>query len=138
MLDSGAHMLLLTQPLGYESDAGGELKGLRIARTELGAPDSSGRRRPKVIPGTQSVLTADMVIEAIGQTMAPEVKTALSGIDLTPEGLVAVKGKGSFATSVERVFAAGDIVNGGTTAVQGVAEGLQAAAEMDRFFSVQK
>jgi NADPH-dependent glutamate synthase beta subunit-like oxidoreductase len=135
LLESGAHLLLLAQPLGYESDAGGKLTGLRMARTELGPADSSGRRRPTAIPGTESLLTVDLVIEAIGQAMAPELKRALSDVDLAPSGLVAVAGKGSLATSLAGVYAAGDLVNGGTTAVQGIAEGLQAATEIDRFLS---
>jgi NADPH-dependent glutamate synthase beta subunit-like oxidoreductase/2,4-dienoyl-CoA reductase-like NADH-dependent reductase (Old Yellow Enzyme family) len=135
LLESGAHLLLLTQPVGYESGPDGKLKGLRIARTELGPADSSGRRRPTAIPGTESLLSVDLVIEAIGQTMAPELRTALREIELTPAGLVAVAGNGSFATNIAGVYAAGDLVNGGTTAVQGVAEGLQAAAEIDRFLA---
>lgn len=138
MLDSGAHMLLLTQPVGYATDANGSFAGLKIARTELGPADSSGRRSPKVIPGTESVLSVDLVVEAIGQAIAPEIKAALGDVKLTKGGLVAVAGKGSFATSKPGVFAAGDLVNGGTTAVQGIAEGLKAATEIDRFLSPNK
>jgi NADPH-dependent glutamate synthase beta subunit-like oxidoreductase/2,4-dienoyl-CoA reductase-like NADH-dependent reductase (Old Yellow Enzyme family) len=135
MLDSGAHMLLLTQPVGYAVDANGKFAGLKIARTELGPADSSGRRSPKVIPGTESVLSVDLVVEAIGQAIAPEIKAALGDVKLTKGGLVAVAGNGSFATSKPGVFAAGDLVNGGTTAVQGIAEGLRATEEIDRFLA---
>ncbi len=127
----GVHMMILTQPLGYETNASGHLSGVRIARTELGAADESGRRRPRTVPKSETVLHVQAAVEAIGQTIPSDVLRALGGIELTPDGRVKVAG-GSCATSVDGVFAGGDIVNGGTTAVQGVSEGMRAADEIDR------
>jgi len=134
LVAKGCHCLILTQPLGYERDANGNLTGIRIVRTKLGQPDTSGRRKPSVEPGTESVLGVSLAIEAIGQELSPAMRDALKGIAFTPDGLVATGGPaGSFATSMAKVFAAGDLVSGGTTAVQCVAEGVKAAAEMDVF-----
>ncbi len=130
LLDSGSHVLILTQPVGYEVDASGKLAGLRIARTELGSPDASGRRRPIVIPGSQSVMAADLVIEAMGQGIPPQLRQSLGSVTLTNHGLIATQPE-SQATSTPRVFAGGDLVNGGTTAVRGIAEGMRAADEID-------
>ena len=127
---AGGHCLLLTQPLGYEADDRGNVTGLRIARTELGEPDVSGRRRPQVIPGTESVLHVGLVIEALGQSLEPSVREALADLHFTDSGLIQVASD-SFLTSIENVYAAGDLVNGGTTAVRAVAEGMRAAAEID-------
>jgi NADPH-dependent glutamate synthase beta subunit-like oxidoreductase len=132
---SGGHCLILTQPLGYETDPAGNLTGLRIARTELGAPDASGRRRPVTVPHSESVLRVDLVIEALGQDLADEMKAALKTLAFTKDGRVQTRPDNPFATNLNKVFAAGALVNGGTTAVQGVAEGLQAAAEIDRFLA---
>ena len=128
---AGGHCLLLTQPVGYETDSEDNVTGLRIARTELGEPDESGRRRPQVIPDTESTLTVGMVIEALGQSLQPALRDALADIAFTDSGLVQV-GRNSFATNLDGVYAAGDLVNGGTTAVRAVAEGMKAAAEIDR------
>ncbi len=126
---ANCHLLILTQPLSYETDGKGQVMGLRVARTELGEPDASGRRAPRVIPGSEHVLPVDRVVEAIGQGVPDHLQNVLEGIDFTRHGLVATR-PDSQATSLEGVFAAGDLVNGGTTVVQGVAEGMKAADEI--------
>ncbi|NLS91749.1 MAG: FAD-dependent oxidoreductase [Planctomycetaceae bacterium] len=134
LLEAGGHILILTQPTGYETDGDGKLVGLRIARTELGDPDDSGRRRPIVIPGSESVMAVDLVIEAMGQGIPEKLQHALGSVTLTKHGLIAT-GAGSQATTTPGVFAGGDLINGGTTAVQGIAEGMRAADEMDAFLA---
>jgi NADPH-dependent glutamate synthase beta subunit-like oxidoreductase len=129
-LGRGGHLLILSQPLDYLTDAAGRLVGLRIARTELGEPDASGRRRPVVVPQSEWVLNLEMAIEAIGQEVPATLRSALEGIDFNRAGRVATAAQ-SAASSLSGVFAAGDLVNGGSTAVQGVAEGMRAAREID-------
>jgi NADPH-dependent glutamate synthase beta subunit-like oxidoreductase len=129
---AGVNFLILTQPLDYVAATDRQLTGVKVTRTKLGKPDASGRRRPEKIPGSEHVIPADLVIEAIGQETDPALQTALSGVSFTRAGLIETRG-GSFATSRTGVFAAGDIVNGGTTVVQAVAEGIRAAREIDRF-----
>ena len=125
----GVHMLILTQPLGY-AVTGERLTGLRICRTALGEPDESGRRRPEPLPGSESVLPVDLVVEAIGQVVPDAVHRALGELRFTRQGLLETR-PGSFGTALPGVFAGGDLVNGGTTAVQGIAEGMRAAEEID-------
>jgi NADPH-dependent glutamate synthase beta subunit-like oxidoreductase/2,4-dienoyl-CoA reductase-like NADH-dependent reductase (Old Yellow Enzyme family) len=129
-LESGVHFMLLMQPTGYEIDHDGKLTGLRVQRTELGAPDGSGRRRPVPVEGSESVLDVGLVVEALGQGVSGALHEALEGVAFTKRGLIETE-NGSSATSIEGVFAAGDLVNGGTTAVQGISEGMQAAEEID-------
>ncbi len=133
LIDSGCHLLILTQPLGYQSGGDGKLTALRIARTELGEPDASGRRAPRVVAGTESVLRVDTVIEALGQGIPAKLREAMAGLEFTRHGLVATP-PDSQAASLPGVFAGGDLANGGTTAVQGIAEGMRAAEESDLFF----
>jgi formate dehydrogenase major subunit len=128
---AGVHFLILTAPLGYVRDEAGRLSGLRVARTRLGEPDASGRRRPLEIPGSEHVLPADRVVEAIGQQLDDATAAALEGVDLV-RGLVKAAPL-SMATSRPGVYAAGDIVNGGSTVVQAVAEGARAARAIDAF-----
>jgi NADPH-dependent glutamate synthase beta subunit-like oxidoreductase/2,4-dienoyl-CoA reductase-like NADH-dependent reductase (Old Yellow Enzyme family) len=140
-LESGVHFMLLMQPVGYETDRDGKLTGLRVQRTELGAPDDSGRRRPVPVEGSESVLNVGLVVEALGQGVSDALREALEseGVAFTQRGLIETARlssksvDGSSATSVAGVFAAGDLVNGGTTAVQGISEGMQAAEEIDRY-----
>jgi len=129
-LDAGVHFLILSQPLGYHVDDAGRLVGLRVTRTTLGEPDESGRRRPLTIPDSEYLLEVDFVVEAIGQLPPADLAVLLPGVDLTRNGLIAVK-EGSTRTSRPRVHAGGDLVNGGATAVAAIADGFRAAEEID-------
>lgn len=132
-LEMGIHFLILSQPLDYVA-ANGTLSGLKIARTELGEPDESGRRRPVQIPGSEFIFGVDHVIEAIGQRIDEETKQALGNLELNKSGWLSVDG--NFKTSMDNVFAGGDIINGGATAVQAVTDGMQAAVKMDEALRV--
>lgn len=132
-LNAGVHFLLLTQPLGYVSDEQGKLTGLKIARTVLGEPDASGRRRPEVVPGSESVLNVKMVLEALGQQLPENAERLLPGVELARGRLVKVDECGR--TSRKGVFAGGDVTNGGTTVVQAIAEGMRAATAIDEYLA---
>ena len=123
-LEKGVHFLILSQPLDYVSE-NGRLQGVKIARTQLGEPDASGRRRPIIVPHSEYSFPVDHVIEAIGQRIDEETKQALANLELNNNGWIRVNDH--FQTSIKNVFAGGDIINGGTTAVQAVAEGMRAA-----------
>jgi len=127
---AGVNFLVLTQPLDYVTGEAGRLTGLRVVRTRLGAPDASGRRRPENVAGSEHVMPCDMVVEAIGQGLESKLRAALPGVELTRGGLVVTQ-PGTQATTRSGVYAAGDLVNGGSTVVEAVAEGTRAAREMN-------
>ncbi|MGC4054065.1 MAG: FAD-dependent oxidoreductase [Paludibaculum sp.] len=77
------------------------------------------------------MIAADLVVEAIGQGVDAHLQAAMPGISFSRQGTIVTKA-GSSATSRERVYAAGDVVNGGATVVQAVAEGTRAAQEIHR------
>lgn len=66
-LEEGIKLLLLTAPVEIERAADGRLTGVRVQRMSLGTPDSSGRRRPLPIPGSEFKLDATAVIAAVSQ-----------------------------------------------------------------------
>ena len=76
-------------------------------------------------------------LEAIGQKLDDDLKHALTGLKFTKDHLVAVK-KSTKQTSVPGVFAGGDIINGGKTAVQAIVDGMQAAVEIDEYLKQTK
>ena len=128
---AGAHGVMLALPVGYETDIHGKLIGLRISRTEMGAPDESGRRQHLSIPGTESVLKVDMVITAMGLRVSGKLKKAVKGVTFSGNDLLQTVAANSFATRLDKVFAAGALINGGASAVQCIAEGMKAADEID-------
>ncbi len=130
VLQAGINLVTLTAPLDYVCNAQGELVGLKVVRTKLGEPDGKGRRRPQPMLGSEHVLPASLVVEAIGQKLDDVLRVALPGVRFTDSGLIWTHPQ-TLETSRPRVFAAGDIINGGTTVVKAVAEGTQAARQID-------
>ncbi|MGC8883264.1 MAG: FAD-dependent oxidoreductase [Bryobacteraceae bacterium] len=126
---AGIHFLVLTQPLDYVSNGDGRLTGVRVVRTRLAEPDASGRRRPVPIAGTEHVMPCEVAVEAIGQSVDETVRQALAGVKFTEKGTIWTR-PGTLMTSREHVWAAGDVVNGGATVVEAVAEGMRAAREI--------
>jgi glutamate synthase (NADPH/NADH) small chain len=120
----GAHFLVLNQPVEYLADGNGRLTGLKLVRTRLGGPDSSGRRRPEPVKGSEWVLDAEAAVEAIGNRPDPADWSAL--VKVNGEGLVVADGK-SGRTSARAVFAGGDIVRGPALVVEAVQDGKLAA-----------
>jgi len=103
-----------------------ELESLRM---ELGEMDSSGRRRPEPIEGSQFTTSYDTIIAAIGQR--PEV----------PEGFNMSLGRGNIievdpdtlATSRDGVYAGGDAASGPASVIEAIAAGRQAAISIDKY-----
>ncbi len=106
----------------------GKAVGIRLQKMELGEPDGSGRRSPVAIEGATEILPCDTVISAIGQ----RVKTVdIDALETTKKGTIAVD-ESTFMTSIEGVFAAGDVVNKGPDiAVRAIAGGKYAARSID-------
>ena len=114
---AGIHLLILTQPVGYVTSAEGRLSAVRVARTQLGPADESGRRRPVLLPGTEHEIPVSWVVEALGERLSPQAAEVLRPVELNEKGLVRVD-PDTGMTTCRGVFAAGDLVNGGTTVVQ--------------------
>ena len=102
---------------------------LEAIRMELGAIDSSGRRRPEPIKDSEFTMDFDTIIAAIGQR--PEI----------PRQFDLVIGRGNaieidtdtLATSREGVFAGGDAVTGPASVIEAIAAGRQAAISIDKY-----
>ncbi|MFO7637328.1 MAG: FAD-dependent oxidoreductase [Clostridia bacterium] len=121
-LAMGVHFMILSQPVAYEGEQW--LKGIRLSHTMLGEPDESGRARPILIPDSEYVLPIDLCVEATGQKVPEDFVHVLQGVAFR-KGLIAVDA--DMRTSREKVYAGGDIINGGTTVVQAAGEGRKAA-----------
>ncbi|HBO45457.1 MAG TPA: hypothetical protein DD670_16300 [Planctomycetaceae bacterium] len=127
-LARGVHFLILTDVVGYVGDQG-RVTAIRLCPTRLGESDASGRRRPLRLPEQEYRLPMDLVVEAIGQEIPPEVETILPGVEFR-NGRV-VHREGSCQTTRDRVFAGGDVRRGAATVVAAVADGMRAAEEID-------
>jgi glutamate synthase (NADPH/NADH) small chain len=114
------------------SGTGGTVEKLHAVRVRFGEPDpATGRRPMEEVPGSEFALDVDLVLLALG-FLGP-VRTGMVeqlGVELTDRGNVATR---EYATSVPGVFAAGDLRRGQSLVVWAIAEGRQAAAEVDRY-----
>jgi glutamate synthase (NADPH/NADH) small chain len=133
-LESGVHFLLLNQPLDYLTDDQNRLTGLKLARTRLGEPDESGRRRPENIQGSEWIMPADLVIEAIGNIAAEDSPQWYPNVNTNDKKLIQVDPK-TAKTSVDGIFAGGDIVRGPALVVQAVQDGKVAAAAIKEYLA---
>jgi glutamate synthase (NADPH/NADH) small chain len=127
--EEGVQFIILATPTKILGK-GGKVTGIECIRMRLAEPDETGRRRPVPIPGTEFKLDLDVVIEAIGQKVDEEFIKKNPDIKVV-KGLIAVDERGM--TSKPGVFAGGDVVNGGVTVVQAIAEGKRAAEGIDKF-----
>jgi glutamate synthase (NADPH/NADH) small chain len=105
------------------------VKAVECVSMRPGPTDSSGRRRPVPVPGSEFDLRADTIVKAIGQRPRPELSGRFGGLQLDG-GHVVVDDEGR--TTNRRVFAGGDAVNGGASVVEAVAQGKRAALAIDR------
>jgi NADPH-dependent glutamate synthase beta subunit-like oxidoreductase len=124
----GTEFMLLTAPkriLGKK-----KVEAVECIKMKLGPKDESGRPRPIPIPGSEFTLKVDTVIQALGQETDRELFTQL-GLRTDKHGCIKTKKNG--LTSIPGVFAGGDAVNGGATAVEAVAAGKTAAEAIDRY-----
>jgi NADPH-dependent glutamate synthase beta subunit-like oxidoreductase len=126
-LESGAHFVLLNQPLDYLTDDQNRLLGLKLVRTRLGEPDESGRRRPENVEGSEWIMDADVVIEAIGNIAPDDSPDWYPNVSIDEKKLIKAD-PDTGKTSVDGIFAGGDIVRGPALVVQAVQDGKVAAA----------
>jgi dihydropyrimidine dehydrogenase (NAD+) subunit PreT len=96
---------------------------------KLGAPDASGRRRPEPVPGSEFVVPADTAVKAIGQRGRDQLAELIAGLRLS-RGRVEVD-SATGRTANPKFFAGGDVVNGGSSAVEAVREAKLAARAID-------
>jgi glutamate synthase (NADPH/NADH) small chain len=125
-LEGGVHFLLLNQPLDYVTDDQNRLTGLKLVRTRLGEPDASGRRRPELIEDSEWIMDVDVVIEAIGNIATPDSPQWYPNVEIDDQKLIKADAE-TGKTSVDGIFAGGDIVRGPALVVQAVQDGKLAA-----------
>lgn len=133
MEDEGVKVLYLTNPVEI-LNKNGVLNSIKCIKMQLGEVDSSGRRRPITIPGSEFNLNIDTVIMAVGQTVDETqvpVKFKLGvGKTLRVDQV-------TLQTEVDGVFAGGDMVTGPDDVIHAISAGKEAAISIDRYLHHQ-
>jgi glutamate synthase (NADPH/NADH) small chain len=116
-------------------DEKGRVKAMECLRYELGEPDDSGRRRPVVIPNSEFILEVDTVLVSIGNGSNPLIGQTTPELEVNRWGNIIVDEKQK--TSVDGVYAGGDIVLGAATVILAMGEGRKAAASINELLAEQ-
>ncbi len=122
--EEGVEFVWLSAPKGFQGDS---VSGVEVQKMRLGAPDASGRQSPEVVEGADYVEPADLVIKALG--FEPEDLPKLwnvDGLEVTRWGTIKAE-FGTGRTSLDGVYAAGDIVRGASLVVWAIRDGREAA-----------
>jgi len=114
----------------------GRVAGLRCIRMELGEPDSSGRRRPVPIPGSEYDIEIDQLVPAIGQRPDLSAIENVAGLNISRWGTTEVDAV-TYATDREGVFSGGDLQTGPGIAIAAIAAGREAAESIVRYLDHQ-
>ena len=125
---------LLTNPVRIIADDKGWVKAMECIKMELGEPDASGRRRPIPIEGSEFTLEVDAVIMALGTNANPLLPQATPGLELNKWGYVTANDE-TAKTSLDGVYAGGDIVTGSATVILAMGAGRKAAKAIDKYLS---
>jgi len=112
----------------------GHLTGIECMRNELGDTDSSGRRRPVPLAGTEFVVELDTLIVAIGEDSGIDAiaPARMSRVETTNRNTVR-SDPTTMLTNRAGVFAAGDVVTGPNTVINAIAAGKKAAVMITRY-----
>jgi len=129
--EEGVQFRMLANPVAFLGEKG-HVVAVRCLRMELGEPDSSGRRRPIPVPGSEFDIEADSVIVAIGNGPHPLVLKTTPGLELNRSGNI-VADSDTGRTSLRGVYAGGDIVTGAATVIEAMGAGKRAARAIDTF-----
>ena len=107
------------------------MTGLRVSSMELGEPDASGRRRPVKIEGSEHVIDCDLVVVAIGTRANPLLTGSAPELKVNEYGYMIADEWGM--TSMDGVFAGGDIVRGAATVILAMGDGKRSAQAIDSY-----
>ena len=130
-IEEGVDFNWLTLPIKYLGH--NKIEKTKIVKMQLGSPDESGRRSPQIVPNSQENLETDLIIEALG--FEPENLPKLFNekeLVVTQRGTIKINYK-NLMTSINGVFAAGDIVRGASLVVWGIKDGRDAAENIHNF-----
>ncbi len=133
--EEGIEFHLLLSPKRILGNSESIVTAIECLKYELGEPDSSGRRRPVPIEGSEFTIDVDAVIVAIGNGANPLIGQTTPGLELNKWGNIIVDD--NCKTSIDGVYAGGDIVLGAATVILAMGQGRTAAAAINEYLKTK-
>ena len=134
-IHEGIDIQILSAPTQVLS-SNGKIEAIVCTRMELGDIDSSGRRRPVPIPGSEFRVEVDTLLLAISQEPDVSVLNG-NGLNISKWNTIEVD-QSTLLTNVEGIFAGGDVVTGPNTVTEAMAHGKIAAQMIDKYIRGEK
>ncbi len=131
--EEGIQFNFLRSPVRVKGDDTGRVRSIDVLKYELGEPDESGRRRPVAVEGSEYEVEVDTVIVAIGNDSNPLIRQTTDGLEVNRWGNIIVDDEKK--TSLDRIFAGGDIVLGAATVILAMGEGRKAAVSINELLA---
>jgi len=128
-LEEGVELEILASPISFQGDEQGFMQKVVLQKMELQEADESGRRKPVPVPEAFYELDTDLAIMAVGTGANMVLTQTTPGLELNERGYIRadpVTGE----TSMNMVFAGGDIVTGAATVVEAMGAGRRSAREI--------
>ena len=132
--EEGLICKFLAAPVEFYGDDRGWVKAMKCVAMELTEPDAKGRRGVKAIPGSEFTMDVDTVIIAIGQTPNPIIQRTTDGLQSDAKhGTICVNDVGK--TSLDGVYAGGDVATGAATVISAMGAGKRAAKAIHEYLT---
>jgi glutamate synthase (NADPH) small chain len=135
--EEGIQFKFLSVPTRFLADDHGQVKAMEYVTMKLTEPDASGRSKPVPIKGSETIVDVDTVIIAIGRTPNPIIQSTTEGLKTLVGGIIAVDKKTGL-TSLEAVYAGGDIATGESTVISAMGSGKIAAKSIHDYLNDKK
>ncbi|OHB60938.1 MAG: glutamate synthase (NADPH), homotetrameric [Planctomycetes bacterium RBG_13_46_10] len=132
----GVDFHILQSPKRIIGDENSRVTAIECLKYQLGEPDESGRRRPISIEGSEFRIDVDTVIIAIGNIANPLIRQTTPGLEFNKWGNIIVDE--NCKTSMEGVYAGGDIVLGAATVILAMGQGRIAAAAINKYLAEKR
>ena len=129
--EEGVEFVWLTSPKNFIGDK--EVKGVEVCKMKLGKPDETGRKKPEIQEGSEFIISTDMVIKSLG--FDPEDLPKLFNAEellVSKWGTIKIDFH-SMQTSIDGIFAAGDIVRGASLVVWAIRDGRDSALQIHKY-----
>jgi glutamate synthase (NADPH) small chain len=130
--EEGIIFEFLTLPIRYIGDENGWVKEIEYLKMELGEPDASGRRSPIPIKGSETILPVDAVVCAIGNSPNPLIAKTTPALVIGKKGNI-VADEQTGKTSMDKIWAGGDVVTGAATVILAMGAGRNAARSIHNY-----
>ena len=134
--EEGVEFIWLSNPKKFIGDK--KISSVLVEKMQLGKPDSSGRKNPEPVEGSDFEIKTDMTIKALG--FDPENLPKLFNfpeLQVSKWGTIKIN-LTTMETNAEGVFAAGDIVRGASLVVWGIRDGREAAISINKYLQAKK